>query len=179
MATYTGGMYVGELLRRYDVSKLLAGGVFGLYFLYALLTPESWHFIDTVDLIIHEAGHPLFGLFGEWVGILGGSLMQLLVPLAFVGYFLVRYDLFAAGVVGMWLAQSLTNVSVYVGDAAKMALSLLGGEAVIHDWNYLLSSIGLLDHATLLSNLVHAAAFVVFSASVWCVLLGARKKHTW
>lgn len=164
-------------ISQYNPWKLFPGAVVAAYILYTILTPGVWHFLDAVDLIIHEAGHPIFGLFGAWIGILGGSLMQLLVPLVFVGYFLARYDLFAAGVVAMWLAQSITNLSVYVGDAQAMTLPLLGGEAVIHDWNYLLGSVGLLEHAALLGNALHAAAFVVFSASVWCVLLGARKMH--
>jgi hypothetical protein len=34
--------------------------------------------MDSVDLAIHEAGHPLFGIFGEFIGYAGGALMQLL-----------------------------------------------------------------------------------------------------
>lgn len=170
-------MHVHVRFSSYDSFKLGVSLALGAYILYTLLTPEVWHFLDAVDLIIHEAGHPIFGLFGEWIGILGGSLMQLLVPLVFVGYFLLRYDLFAAGVVGMWLAQSLTNVSVYVADAAQMALPLLGGHAVIHDWNYLLGSLGLLDHAATLGSLVHATAFVVFAVSMWTMFTGARKHN--
>lgn len=36
--------------------------------------------IDTVDLFIHETGHLIFGLFGRFIGFLGGSLFQIIIP---------------------------------------------------------------------------------------------------
>ena len=37
-------------------------------------------FIHLIDLVFHEAGHPIFGVFGRFMGVLGGSLNQVLVP---------------------------------------------------------------------------------------------------
>ncbi|MFN2493444.1 MAG: hypothetical protein ABR501_11245 [Pyrinomonadaceae bacterium] len=37
------------------------------------------------------------------------------------------------------------NVSVYAGDAVALQLPLLGGEGSMHDWNYMLGYLGLLD----------------------------------
>ncbi len=39
-------------------------------------------FLHGVNLVFHEAGHVIFGLFGEFMGIAGGSLNQVLIPLA-------------------------------------------------------------------------------------------------
>src|SRR5207249_11631613 len=64
-----------------------------------------------------EFGHPLFGAFGEFIGFLGGTLMQLLMPAIFVAYFWRRGDRHAAMVALWWVAQNLWNVSVYVRDA--------------------------------------------------------------
>ncbi|MDQ5961185.1 MAG: hypothetical protein QG581_106, partial [Patescibacteria group bacterium] len=47
-----------------------------LYGMFYLVTWQQWHFIDFVTLIMHEAGHPLFLVFGETISILGGTLMQ-------------------------------------------------------------------------------------------------------
>ena len=37
-------------------------------------------FIHGIDLIFHEAGHVIFGFFGQFLAVLGGSLMQVLIP---------------------------------------------------------------------------------------------------
>jgi hypothetical protein len=104
--------------------------------------PGSFGLLDAVDLAIHEAGHVFFGIFGEFVGFLGGTLFQLLIPVTFFGYFLQRHNRFAAAVMLWWIAQNLWNISVYVKDARDMALPLVGGGQ--HDWNYLLEAVGLL-----------------------------------
>jgi hypothetical protein len=104
--------------------------------------PGSFGLLDAVDLAIHEAGHVFFGIFGEFMGFLGGTLFQLLIPVTFFGYFLQRHNRFAAAVMLWWIAQNLWNISVYVKDARDMALPLVGGGQ--HDWNYLLEAVGLL-----------------------------------
>jgi len=38
-------------------------------------------FIHGIDLVFHEAGHVIFGFFGEFLAVLGGSLTQVLMPL--------------------------------------------------------------------------------------------------
>jgi hypothetical protein len=63
-----------------------------LYGAYLAFHPEYYSLVDSLDLPIHEAGHPLFGFFGEFIGFAGGTLMQLLVPAVFLGYFWRRND---------------------------------------------------------------------------------------
>jgi hypothetical protein len=56
-------------------------------------------FLHRVDLVFHEAGHILFIPFGSFMSILGGSLLQILVPLIFTAAFLIYYrNPFAASV---------------------------------------------------------------------------------
>ena len=50
-----------------------------------------------------KAGHVFFGPFGEFIGFLGGTLMQLIVPLTFLGYFLYKRDQYAASVLLWWV----------------------------------------------------------------------------
>ena len=33
-------------------------------------------FIHGIDLVFHEAGHAIFGFFGEFLAVLGGSLTE-------------------------------------------------------------------------------------------------------
>ena len=41
---------------------------------FLILNPGHYGWLDSLDLAIHEVGHPLFGLFGEFIGVLGGTL---------------------------------------------------------------------------------------------------------
>src|SRR5437899_4450135 len=81
---------------------------------YLLFHPGQYSWLDSLDLAIHEFGHPLFGIFGEFIGFLGGTLMQLLAPAAFVVYFRRARDRPAAIVVLWWVAQDLRNLLAYV-----------------------------------------------------------------
>jgi hypothetical protein len=56
-------------------------------------------FIHGPNLIFHEAGHVVLMPFGEFMTILGGSLMQLIVPGVIVYVFLLReHDPYAASI---------------------------------------------------------------------------------
>jgi len=138
----------------------------GLYGAVCALSPSTYRFLDRVDLVFHEAGHPIFGLFGEFIGILGGTLMQLLIPAIVVGYFFFHQQLYSGAVSLFWLAQSFFNVSVYVRDARQQALPLLGGEDTLHDWGYLLGRLGLLGWDQALGNLVYLVGLAALIASV-------------
>ncbi len=138
-----------------------------MYGAFLALHPDHFGWLDGVDLAIHEAGHPLFGVFGEFVGFLGGTLMQLLMPSLLVWYFTRRGDRHAATVALWWVAQNLWNVSVYVKDARAEELPLVGGGE--HDWNYLLGRLGLLGQDQLLGEAVRFAGVLLY---LWACLRG-------
>jgi hypothetical protein len=135
--------------------------VLAVYGLYYLLFPGHYGLFDYVDLGIHETGHLVFGPFGEFIGALGGTLLQLLFPLAFVWYFLRRGDRHAATVAGWWVAQNLWNIAVYVQDAQAEELPLVGGGE--HDWAYLLGELGLLEHDHFIGQLVRFLGVLIFA----------------
>ncbi|MEJ2679687.1 MAG: ATP-binding cassette domain-containing protein, partial [Gemmatimonadota bacterium] len=95
----------------------------------------TYGFMDSVDLPIHEAGHIIFSPFGEFIQFLGGTIMQVLVPAVFLGYFVVQSNRYAATVMMWWIAQNFWNISVYMRDARTQLLPLVGGGE--HDWAYL------------------------------------------
>lgn len=138
--------------------------VLAVYGFICLRHPENYRLLDSVNLAFHEAGHVFFGLFGEFVGFLGGTLMQLIVPAAFVIYFFRRSDHHSASVVLWWFAQNLWNISVYVGDARSQVLPLLGGGE--HDWAYLLGRLNLLDFDQTLGRAIHTIGVVIFFGSI-------------
>ncbi|MBC7895700.1 MAG: hypothetical protein H7066_09810 [Cytophagaceae bacterium] len=127
--------------------------------------PAYWDFLDDLDLAIHEAGHVIFQPFGEPMLTLGGSLFQVIVPLAFVLYFIRSGQRFAAWFTLVWVGINLLNVAIYVGDARAQELPLLGGENTVHDWWYLLTEWDLLEqHAALAFTLRLAAALTFLTA---------------
>lgn len=147
-----------------------------------LTDPEYASIFSGITLAIHELGHVLFGPFGEWLGIAGGSITQLAAPVAAALLLLRQRDYFGFAVGGAWLSMSLSNLAVYVGDARAEALPLvsLGGGDVVHDWNYLLGSVHLLAHDTQIAAWVHAAAFLSLAASIglgaWLCAVMARRR---
>lgn len=138
----------------FEVGRVLLTALLVWYGVLNVIDPSRGLFMDNVNLIVHEAGHVLFRPFGEFLYFLGGSLTQVIVPLAFVVYFWRSNQRFAACVAAFWTATSLFHLSVYVGDARSMELPLLGGESVTHDWNWILDRLNLLSADWFLAKLV-------------------------
>lgn len=107
------------------------------------------------DLIIHEAGHVIFRILGEFMMFLGGTLMQLLVPIAITAYFWYHRQRYASTVTAFWVGINLLDVAIYMKDARIQALPLLGGEAVTHDWFYLFGRLGWLSMDQRIGNFVY------------------------
>ena len=98
----------------------------------------------------------IFGFFGRFVAVLGGSLNQVLIPAVCVIAFLHTRQRASAAVALFWTGQSLADVAVYAADGRAMALPLLA-EGLIHDWNYLLGVTGLLHRAEAIGRLMFGA----------------------
>ncbi|MCL7959932.1 MAG: hypothetical protein M8861_07055 [marine benthic group bacterium] len=129
-----------------------------------------YHFLDGVNLLIHEAGHVLFSPLGQTMSVAGGTILQLLFPLAFVVHFWRRGQRFGAAICGVWASESLMYTARYLGDAQAQELPLIGGH--IHDWNYLLGQAGLLESASGLGTALHILASL---AAIGCVWLAWRE----
>lgn len=131
-----------------------------------------------INLVFHEAGHVLFIPFGRFMTILGGSLLQLLVPAVCVWVFLYRHiDRFAASVALWWLGQSFVDLAPYIYDANAQAMQLLGGgtgstRPGSHDWNNLLSQLGWLDSYAGIARFVD---FLGVAIMIGALLWGARR----
>jgi hypothetical protein len=115
--------------------------------------------IDTIDLFIHETGHLIFGLFGRFIGFLGGSLFQVIIPFATVLVF-ARSALKSVPFTLYWTGQSIVNVSIYIGDAPYRQLHLIS-RAAIHDWRWLLEYTGMMEYAGDLASGVNALGILV------------------
>src|SRR6478672_4503706 len=143
---------------RTNIPRLIFALLLSLYFLSIAWSPMHGSFLDNVDLPIHETGHLIFRLFGEFLMVAGGSLFQVILPAVFAGYFWWRSQLYATCIVGLWVGQSILNVWVYAADAVKMQLVLTSGftgsEGSFHDWNYLLERTGLLNSTKTVAGII-------------------------
>ena len=143
---------------RPNIPKLIFAVLLGIYFLLIAWDPMQGSFLDNVDLPIHEFGHVLFRLLGEFMGVAGGSLFQVIFPAVFVGYFLWQRSFYSAAIVSLWVGQSILNVWVYAADAVVMQLVLTSGstgaEGSFHDWNYMLSHFGLLGSTKAIAGII-------------------------
>ncbi|MEJ7624030.1 MAG: hypothetical protein WKF34_08540 [Pyrinomonadaceae bacterium] len=141
-----------------SIPKLIFAILLGLYFLWIAYDPMQGSFLDNVDLPIHETGHLIFRVFGEFMGIAGGSIFQVLVPAIFVGYFVWQQSYYSAAIILLWVGQSILNVWVYAADAVVMRLLLTSGmtgaEGGFHDWNYLLTETGLIGSTRTVAGLI-------------------------
>jgi len=134
-----------------------------------LTDAEFWSPFAGVTFGVHELGHLFFSYLGEWMSVAGGSLAQVLLPLAAVVYFWrVRRDPFGAAVCGAWLAMSLANLAVYIGDARAESLDLVSfsEDGAVHDWNYLLHTLGLIKQDRQIAAVVRFAGCLVLGGSV-------------
>lgn len=159
---------------RPNIPKLLFAVVLTAYFLWIAFTPMQGSFIDLVDLPIHETGHLIFRLFGEFMMIAGGSIFQVLFPAVFVGYFIWNFKYYSAAIVLFWVGQSILNVYVYASDAQAMQLvltsGLTGSEGSFHDWNYMLDRLGILGSTRTVAGLIRAAGtLTIIAGSIFSI----------
>ncbi|MCZ0932049.1 MAG: hypothetical protein OXJ52_02735 [Oligoflexia bacterium] len=153
--------------------------LWGFYFLGSVPSPQdrlagSDSFLHNINLIFHEAGHILFMVFGNrFLTVLGGSLMQCLIPLIVMIYFLRKRKNFSASIMFWWLGQNFVDLAPYVYDAHDQAIILLGGGTGrdmpgYHDWRYLLTAMNLLPHYSKVAFLVNVFGKIILLLSfIW------------
>jgi hypothetical protein len=115
----------------------------------ALFRGHLFGWFDLVFVPIHEGGHLLFRLFGEWIMVAGGTFLQLFAPLALAVYFAFRRQIPGTAFCMFFMFEQFLPVGVYMADARAQELPLLtvgDSDDVIHDWFYLFSHAGLLEH---------------------------------
>src|SRR4051812_13668455 len=121
-----------------------------------MLNPLYGSWFSAMTLAFHEMGHIVFIPLGRTLTIAGGSIMQLLVPLAAAIYLLVKQkDWFGLGVGLAWLSFSTFELATYIGDAARMELPLVSlGGGYHHDWSTLLTEWHMIDHCDAIATVV-------------------------
>jgi hypothetical protein len=161
----------------YFGGRIVVGLIIFIWGWIFILTPMATNyagnsFFHLVNLPFHEAGHLFFQLFGRWMGSLGGTLGQLLIPFICLLVFLIKYkNPFGASVSLWWLGESLMDIAPYINDARSQELVLLGGitgreaDYGTHDWEFILNEIGWLRYDHTLAYMAHYFGMVLMLLS--------------
>jgi hypothetical protein len=132
--------------------------------------------IDGVFVPIHEGGHVIFSMFGQFLGIAGGTIMQLLAPFLLATYFFFRRQPQGVAFCAFFLFEQFLPIATYMADARAQDLPLLtigSGDNVIHDWNYLFGRLGLLARDTQIAGLTRFAGWLgMIGVVIWLIWRG-------
>lgn len=173
--------FIGTLLKeareRSCGRNWLARLPFLLYFVFVLIRslgdPSYRSLLSGLNLGLHELGHLAFSFFGQFLSMLGGTLLECLAPVFGMINFYRQKDFFAICLCFGWLSTVFFDVSVYVADARAMSLPLVspfGSDSAQHDWNYLLGRMGMLQFDTFFAFMLRSAAVI---SMLVCIVSGA------
>lgn len=156
---------------------LIAWMLFFSLFLYQLAHGSGILLLmDGVFVPIHEGGHLLFRLGGEFVMVAGGTFLQLFVPAALATYFWFQRQAQGVAFCMFCFFEQCLPIATYMADARAQDLPLLtvgDAEIVIHDWNYLFSKLGVLDHDIQIAGAVRFIGWIgMISVMIWLLWRG-------
>ncbi|HEX6214946.1 MAG TPA: hypothetical protein VFZ38_09020 [Vicinamibacterales bacterium] len=127
-------------------------------------------FIHLPNLVFHEAGHLIFSPLGQFMTVLGGSLMQVLIPIVAAIAFIRQEQTFGAAICVWWAGQNLVDLAPYIADARALQLVLLGGrtgaEVEGHDWEFILTRLRLVHRDQAIGRVAHAAGMLTMIVSL-------------
>jgi hypothetical protein len=152
---------------------------YALFLLQAFRNSSGYLWIDNANLVVHEAGHLLFGYLGQTLGLWGGTLFQLIVPAALCATFAKQRQIFGTAFCGFVFFENLLNIATYMADARAQVLTLVtvGADSseAEHDWNHIFSDLGILQHDTQIAAVVHAIGWLGMIATVGWMWWIARR----
>ncbi len=127
--------------------------------------------------IIHEAGHGVCYIFHcpQFITALNGTIFQWVVPLLIALYYKKRDNKVAYSIALFILAISMDYTAWYISTANEglflpASKSFLGVDGY-HDFNYVLTSLGLLNHYKAISILVKIGSIVLMFYAYFKLIL--------
>jgi len=140
----------------------IVGQIFSLYFFIANQTLG----------IIHESGHGVCYIFScpEFITVLNGTLFQLLFPAGIAYYYKRKGNDYAMYIALFFVGFSLHYTAWYISTAHEGLIlpaskSFLGVDAY-HDFNYLLSRMGILPYEAVIAGVTRFIAYLIMIVSV-------------
>ncbi len=159
-----------------------AGAWLAFYTLFLLQLARGSGFLPMIDLVfvpIHEGGHLLFGYLGHALMVAGGTLLQLLVPLALGIYFCFQRQIAGTAFCMFCFFEQFLPIATYMADARAQELPLItvgNPEFVEHDWFAIFSSPGVLEPDTQIASAVRVVGWIGMIGVVgWFAWQGLRR----
>ena len=147
--------------------------VIGFSMLAALLMLHDNGFIRIIDYantVFHEAGHFVFGVFGDTAGLYGGTLGQLVPPIISAVVFWRQKSLVSVSIALLWLFENFFDIAAYMTTARSegpIVLGVLGWG--YHDWWVILSRWGVLRYDTTLAMIVRVMGWLGLFSTLGCI----------
>jgi hypothetical protein len=154
---------------------LMGWSIFYAFVLYELMSGGDFpKYMDGVFVPVHEGGHIIFGWFGEFIAVAGGTFLQLAAPAMLAIYFAFRRQPQGVTFCVFFFFEQFGPIATYMADARAQELPLLtvgSGDDVIHDWNYLFGKLGVLAHDTQIASAMRVIG--------WLGMLGIVAWFVW
>jgi len=156
----------------------LAGFGLGLAAFVALLLGCERGFVfglDHANLLFHEAGHPVVGIFSSRLETYGGTLGQLVFPIVLAVSFWRKGQALAFAASVIWFFENWLNISRYMADARALELPLVGGGD--HDWNTIFTRWNVLQYDLDIARWVNGIGWAgMLLAALWVGWRGWRDR---
>ena len=152
---------------------------YGIYFAWIFWRYPFMPLLVTANVFLHEAGHPIMGIFGRTAMFWGGTIFQLAFPIVALGMFFVRREMQGVCFSLFWLGANLVHVGCYMADARAGELPLLGGGE--HDWEFIFGQLWLLEWDVVIGTATRVVGWLtMLAAPAWMVrtLIAARAHAT-
>jgi len=168
---------ISPVERWFPLSLKLALYFWLTYFFYQAATTfyeyqpgQHWPFLLSIFrtftfLPLHEGGHFLFMFFGRTLHILGGSFWQIMFM---VLWFIIalRQKSHVAPFALFWVGENMMDVSLYMRDAPRRWLPLLGGHKAGHDWYNLFTDWNMMDSAETFADVFYFGGFIISAGAI-------------
>ena len=150
--------------------RLIAFGIgAGLFVLFILVSESGFVFlIDHANLLFHEAGHPIVGMFSSRLEPYGGTLGQLVFPIVLAVSFRRKGQPLSFAASLLWFFENWLNIARYMADARAQELPLVGGGD--HDWNTIFGRWNSLAYDTHIASVVRCIGWIgLATVCLWVV----------
>jgi len=135
--------------------------------------------LDLVFVPLHEGGHLLFGYLGHALMIAGGTILQLLVPLALGIFFCFQRQIAGTAFCLFCFFEQFLPTATYMADARAQELPLItvgDPEFVEHDWFTMFSGMGVLNHDTQIASVVRMVGWIgMLGVMAWLIWRGGTR----
>lgn len=162
----------------YSIVKILFTLGLFVWGIFGLINILNIYFIYAVNIMIHESGHFIFFFMPTFFHFFAGTMMQILMPNLFLFYFIRRRSYYSASVMLFWIATNLFMIAPYIKDARTMnpdIPSLIPGG--IHDWNYMLGQLNLLNYDQIIGNIVLMIGIIYLLLSLVLGIYFSKKEQ--